>query len=364
MRLPKNVYHRKDGRFEARFPIGKSPEGKTKYKSVFGKTLKEVMGKLESAQAAVGATKPSIVSSPLTISEVVEVHLEAEKLRLKPSTLGVYRRYLDSHISPHFGKTRCDTLTAQLSQEFINKLLETNGLAVVTVQSIFTLLKTSVSAVTGNAFQVKYPKKMKQTVEFLSVDEQKRIEQAARKRGNNDYIGIMLSLYCGMRIGEVAGLRWTDINFECKLLQVNRTMQRIRCKDGSKKTVIAFLPPKSASSERTIPLQDFMLNLLRDLNAISKTESVLAYRGKHIEPRTLQNRFKKILKAAEVKDICWHTTRHTFSVRMLENGTDVKSLSEILGHSSATVTLNVYSHSSLEHRQKCMNAIVGVYSAG
>jgi integrase len=363
MRLPKNVYHRKDGRFEARYSVGKV-EGKTKYKSVFGKTLREVLNKLEVAQAAADAAKPSIVSSPLTITDAVKAHLESEKLRLKASTLGVYRRYLDSHISPHFGKTRCDALTAQLSQEFINKLLEANGLAVVTVQSIFMLLKTSVSAATGNAFEVKYPKKAKPTVEFLSVDEQKRIEQAAKKRGNNDYIGILLSLYCGMRIGEVAALRWSDINFECGLLQVNRTMQRIKAKDGSKKTMVVFLPPKSTSSERIIPLQDFMLDLLSNFKATSKTESVLAYRGKYIEPRTLQNRFKKILKAAEVKDICWHSTRHTFSVRMLENGTDVKSLSEILGHSSATVTLNVYSHSSLEHKQKCMNTLEGVYSAG
>jgi len=306
---------------------------------------------------------PKPKGNPQTIVGVVEAHLVLETVRLKPSTLGVYRRYLDCYISPHFGKTRCDALTSELSQNFVNTLIIKNGLAVVTVQSIFNLLKSSVEAANGDVFKVDFPKSRKQQAEFLSVEEQKRIEQAAMGRDCNDYIAVMLCLYTGIRIGEVAGLRWVDINFEHKLLCVNRSMQRIRS-DGKTKTEIAFLSPKSATSAREIPLPDFLFEILRDWKRSAKTEYVLTYKGKPIEPRTLQNRFKHILESANVKEVNFHVTRHTFAVRALQTGTDVKSISEILGHSNATVTLTKYAHSDTGHKRDCMNALSDIYSSG
>jgi len=366
MRMARNIYRRKDGRFEGRYANGYDVHGKTKYRSVFGKTYAEVKEKLERAKAIANQTMPAPIQkdSPMangtTIDEAVSMHLENSRLRLKSSTLGVYRRYLDRYISPYFGKMRCDALTAELSQAFVNRLLE-NGLSVTTVQSVFNLVKSSVVATTGSAFSVQFPKEGKKAVEYLSIDEQKRLEQAAKDRGNVDYIAVMLCLYTGIRIGEVSGLQWSDINFECKLFYVNRTMQRIRS-DGENKTELAFLAPKSATSAREIPLPDFLLDILCNFKLVAKTDYVLTYKNKPIEPRTLQYRFKRILEAAEVKDVCWHTTRHTFATRALENGFDVKSLSEILGHGSAMVTLNKYAHSSTEHKRGCMNALSAVYS--
>lgn len=364
--MARNIYHRKDGRFEGRYANGYDSKGKTKYSSVFGKTYAETKEKLERAKVAVPLAHHSIKHSPManpqTVIEAVATHLDASRLRLKPSTLGVYKRYLDIYIAPHFGKTRCKAMTTELSQDFVNKLLE-NGLSVVTVQSVFNLMKTSIETANGSVLAVKFPKQTKKQVEFLSTDEQKRLEEAAKKRGADNYIAIMLCLYTGIRIGEVCGLRWADINLECGLLYVNRTMQRIRSNANSEsKTEIAFLAPKSATSTREIPLPDFMTEILREFRHFAKTDYVVNYKSKPIEPRTLQYRFKRILEAAEVKDVCWHTTRHTFATRALENGFDVKSLSEILGHGSATVTLNKYAHSSTEHKRGCMNALSAVYS--
>jgi integrase len=366
MRMARNIYRRKDGRFEGRYANGYNANGKTKYSSVFGKTYAEVKEKLERARADAPpvtlALSPtySPVANRSTITGAVAAHLETSKLRLKPSTLGVYGRYLDNYIFPHFGPMRCDALTVEISQGFVNKLIE-NGLSVATVQSVFNLVKCSVEEANGSVFAVRFPKQAKKQVEYLSVEEQKRLEQAAKDRGSTDYIAVMLCLYTGIRIGEVSGLRWSDINFACKTFHVNRTMQRIRS-NGESKTELAFLSPKSATSAREIPLPDFLLEILRDRERSAKTEYVLTYKNKPIEPRTLQYRFKRILEAAEVKDVCWHTTRHTFATRALENGFDVKSLSEILGHGSATVTLNKYAHASTEHKRGCMNALSAVYS--
>jgi len=358
--MARNIYRRKDGRFEGRYANGYDASGKTKYRSVFGKNYAEVKEKLERAKTSVPLQRDSPVANRSTIIEAVAVHLDTSRLRLKPSTLGVYRRYLDCHISPHFGNMLCDALTGEISQGFVNKLIE-NGLSVTTVQSVFNLMTSAVEAASGSVFTVKFPKQTKKPVEYLSVDEQKRLEQAAKERGTTDYIAVMLCLYTGIRIGEVSGLRWSDINFECRTFYINRTMQRIRS-EGNHKTELAFLAPKSTTSMREIPLPDFLADILYDFRRTAKTEYVLTYRNKPIEPRTLQYRFKRILETAEVKDVCWHTTRHTFATRALESGFDVKSLSEILGHGSATVTLNKYAHSSSEHKRGCMNALSAVYS--
>jgi len=364
MRMSRNIYRRKDGRFEGRYKNGYKADGKTKYRSVFGKTYAEVKEKMERAKADVPLLKPVSAAKPPTVAEAVSAYLETERVRLKPSTIGVYRRQLDCHITPLFGKMRCDELTAEISQNFVNILIEKNGLAVVTAQSIFNLLKSALPDVKAEVFAVKFPKQAKKSVDFLTSAEQKRIEQAAKERENgDDYIAIMLCLYTGIRIGELCALRWSDVIFERKSLQINQTIQRIRS-DGETKTEITFLTPKSATSAREIPLPEFLFKMLRDWKRSAKNDYVVSYKDKPIEPRTLQYRFKRILEAAEVKDVNFHVTRHTFATRALQNGFDVKSLSEILGHSTATVTLNKYTHSDTEHKRDCMNSLSAFYSEG
>jgi integrase len=139
-------------------------------------------------------------------------------------------------------------------------------------------------------------------------------------------------------------------------------MQRIPNPDGDTKTQIAFLAPKSAASERVIPLPDFLVALLCETKNTRNNGFVIAIDSKPIEPRTLQYRFKKLCAVAEVGDVNFHTTRHTFCVRALENGFDVKSLSEIMGHASAIVTLTRYAHATDTRKRACMNALSAVYS--
>jgi integrase len=352
--MARNIYHRKDGRFEGRYADGFNANGKKRYRSVFGKTYGEVRDKLEKAKN-VSLNLQSPTANKSTVMWAVMEYLNEAKMRLKPSTIGIYSRYLEIYISPCFGNVCCGKLTIEIFQNFVNKLLE-NGLSVTTAQSVFSLLKSALKAENEGLFAVKFPKQVKPKAEYLSVDEQKRLEEVAKERGSTDYIAVMLCLYTGIRIGELCGLRWEDLDFDCKLLRINRTIQRIRS-DGNSKTAVAFLTPKSITSAREIPLPDFLLELLRKHRLITAGEYVLNYKNKPIEPRTLQYRFKRILQAADVKDVGFHSTRHTFAARALESGCDVKSLSEILGHGSATITLNKYAHSSNEHKRGCMNAI-------
>jgi integrase len=294
---------------------------------------------------------------PLTLQNAVSAYINTVTKQAKLSTIGV----LNSYIAPHFGSTLASDVTSKTAQMFVDKLIE-NGLAVRTVQSVFSLLRTSVYGTNGKVLEVKYPKQHKKEVNFFTIEEQKRLETAAKESCDIDYLAIMLCLYTGIRIGELCGLQWSDIDLASGLLYVKRTVQRVPNPGGDTKTQIAFLAPKSVASERVIPLPDFLVTLLRGTKITSRNDYVIANGNNPIEPRTLQYRFKKICVAAEVGNVNFHTTRHTFCVRALENGFDVKSLSEIMGHSSATVTLNLYAHATDARKRECMNALSAVYS--
>jgi integrase len=353
--MARNIYHRSDGRFEARYVNGYNASGKKKYGAVYAKSYAEVKEKLAKIAPAVMVTK-----STATVVGAVTAHLESLKHQIKPSTRGVYQRYVNNHIAPHFGNTRCDRLTSATLQKFIDSKVE-SGLSAETVQAVFSFLKAGLKSAGCGEIAVKLPKKSKSAVEYFSLDEQKRLETAAKGSCDLDCLSTMLCLYTGLRIGEVAGLLRSDIDYERKLLTVRRTMQRI-CSNGVTKTEIVLLTAKTPSSVRNIPLPDFLLALLKERQSDSKY--VLSARGKPVEPRTIQRRFKKLLEVAGVKEVNFHTTRHTFATRALESGFDVKSLSEILGHASATVTLNKYAHALDAHKRACMSGLGEVFSGG
>ena len=295
--------------------------------------------------------------SSYTVGEVLNDHLVAVRVTIKPSTASVYQRYIVNHIAPYFGKTPCDELTSEMLQRFIRGLVE-NGLSAVTVQSIFSLLRAGLrSVVKETVLDVKLPRYTKQEMSFLSSSEQQKLEETAKTMGGQDYLTVVLCVYTGIRVGELCGLMWRDIDFERRLMHIRRTMQRIRSDTEENRTAIAFMSPKSATSVRAIPLSEFLISILRKHKSGADSEYVLSRSGKPIEPRSIQNRFKNILTAANVKEMNFHATRHTFAVRALEKGFDVKSLSEILGHASATVTLSSYAHALDDHKRRLMEKL-------
>jgi integrase len=358
-RKERNIYKRKDGRFEARFIKGRDENGKAKYGAVYAKSYAEVREKLE--QAKMPEKESSVPKASRTVTAELENYLDAMKCQIKSSTHGIYQRYLENYIAPHFGEMRCDQLTLDISQGFVNKQLE-NGLSAVTVQSVFCFLKNGLHGVHPyDVFSVKIPKRVSNEVEVLSVDEQKRLEEAAKASDDINRIGVILCLYTGLRVGELCGLMWSDIDFERRLLHVRRTSQRVKNTEGTAKTKVTFLKPKSGTSQRSIPLPGFLIALLDEHLKDSSGEYVISRDGASIEPRNIQYRFKKLLASAKVKDVNFHTTRHTFATRALESGFDVKTLSEILGHASAAVTLKKYAHTMDEHKRRSMESLAALY---
>lgn len=156
----------------------------------------------------------------------------------------------------------------------------------------------------------------------------------------------------------MCALKWEDVSFDDKYIHVHKTMQRIQTLNGSDaKTVVIISKPKSDCSIRNVPIPDRLLSIMLDYQKAPDTYILTGMKNLYVEPRTMQYRFKSIIKKAGIAPANFHALRHTFATRCIELGFDIKSLSEILGHASVNITLNRYVHPSMELKQKNMNML-------
>lgn len=353
------TYRRKDGRWESRISLGRDDSGRKKHRSFYGKTKEEAEYKMVAAcQSSIPDEK---AITEMTVKELALEWLCVMKNRIKESTAANYRMKIERHIIPHFGGMVCTVVKALMISEFIQKKLK-DGLSARYVCDILTLLK-SIYRYASREYHINnvidgiiMPKRAKPEIKVMTKSEQCRLAAYINCNKNVSTLGVALSLYTGMRIGELCALRWQDIDIEKRILTVNHTIQRIQDFSGNKKTKLIITEPKSQSSKRTIPVPDCLIPMLKELK--SKADSyILTGSCKPIEPRTMQYRFKRILKNVSLPSYRFHSLRHAFASGAVELGFDVKTLSEILGHSSVQITLDRYVHSSFEHKRDCMNLL-------
>lgn len=345
-----NVYKRKDGRFEGR--IYTVFEGKRSYRSFYGKTYEEVEKKIS-------ALFPAASLTDVTVNQLLDRWLSSRITRIKKSTFANYHMKLNKHILPYFSNVSSNELSAVQVNEFINKKIS-EGLSLRYISDMIVILKSAfryaarsfriVNPLDGFTFQ----RSIRSEIKMLSSDEQKKLIKRFSADPTRTDVGIVLSLYTGLRIGEVCALKWSDIDLDKHILTVNHTIQRIQNFDGGKKTKLVITDPKSLHSKRSIPIPDGIYPLLKRFRR-DNNSFVLSGTDKPVEPRTMQNRFAAILRKEKLPRVHYHSLRHAFATRAVELGFDIKTLSEILGHSSVELTLNLYVHSSLERKRAFMN---------
>lgn len=203
-----------------------------------------------------------------------------------------------------------------------------------------------------------YVKQIQKQMRILSSAEQDILTKHLIAHLDFTNLGILISLYTGIRIGELCALKWEDISFEDKCVHIHNTMQRLQTKNiSNKKTEIVISSPKSISSIRSVPIPEELFRLMLEQKGISHSFILTGNANRYVEPRTMQNRFKAILKKCNIANANFHSLRHTFATRCIELGFDLKSLSEILGHASVNITLNRYVHPSMELKTKHMNML-------
>ena len=352
-RRGENIYKRKDGRWEGRYKSGYRDNGQAKYHSIYGHSYAEVKQKL----APLKVTDPAITNScHMTVKELFNEWLSAIKLRVKPSSYANYLLKVEKHILPAFGGLRYDALTVQMLNHYIEDKLS-SGLSAKYVSDIIIVFKSmskysaKIHGFRNMLADVSLPKVHRKELPLLSPSQQRKLCNYLLHNLNPTTLCVLLSLYTGLRVGEVCGLMWRDIDFSKSILTVRRTVQRIR--SGTHSTCLIADTPKSRSSRRSLPIPTFIMKLLRDSRS-NDNYYILSGTDHIIEPRTLQRRFKSILKKVDLPSIGYHCLRHMFATNSLQAGFDVKTLSEILGHARVETTLNRYVHTSMERKIACM----------
>lgn len=286
----------------------------------------------------------------------------------KDKTYKRYREICEQHLIPQLGEYEIDEITPITVQKFISELLKKGnlktgkGLAASSVNSIITVIQASMKmanlagvAMEYEMHKLKRPKVIEKGVECFSVAEQKKIEQSVLKDKREKMRGIIICLYTGIRIGELLALEWSDIDFVNGEMTINKT-----CYDGTDeqgKYCRKVDSPKTVTSNRTIPIPKSILQILREMKKNKNSNFLISNKGTPISVRSYQRSFELLLKKLEIKHHGFHSLRHTFATRALECGMDVKTLSEILGHRSPTITLNRYAHSMTEYKKNMMNRI-------
>ena len=276
-----------------------------------------------------------------------------------------YRNICTNHIIPELGGFNIDKISTQLIERFIAGKLE--NLSPKTVNDILSVMKQifayadDCGCKTICNFALLSVRQENNRMRVLSVDEQRKVTDFLLNNMDLYKLGVYLSLFTGIRIGELCALKWKNILLDEKILQVRKTMQRVQIYENSKKTQVIITSPKSQCSERDIPLPDFLADVLKAFKC-GKEKFLLTGSIEHFtEPRSLQYSFKKYMKQCGLKDVNFHALRHTFATRCVESGFEIKTLSEILGHSSVKITLDRYVHSSMELKQKNMERLAGIF---
>ena len=362
-----NIYKRKDGRWEGRYIKARTNEGKIVYGYVYSKTYRETKIKLKEKSSTINVRFVK-KQTPL-FSTLASEWYESIKAYTKLSTQNKYHNLLTLYILPQYGKQTFDAITYEFIESYCSFLLKSGGkkeqgLSPKTVNDVLSIIRRITKFATKKGFYVACDpsaiqvKQGSKPIRVLNKIEQKQLCMYILDNPEPCNIGILVCLFTGLRIGEICALRWEDISLSEQTIYIHQTLQRIQnLSDNVPKTKIIITTPKSACSIRTIPLPDELNNILIKHQKASVGYLLTNDDNKFVEPRTLQNKFKKILKDIRIPDTNFHTLRHTFATRCIELGFDIKSLSEILGHATVNITMNRYVHPTLEMKKENMQKL-------
>lgn len=298
-------------------------------------------------------------------SDCCDEWMDLNRLRVSESTYVKYYSVINKHLKPAFGEYGIGDMTSFAVEAFSESLLFEKNLSPKTVKDILVLLKSILAYIrrrypgVSADIEIVYPKDRKKEVRVLTWNEQKRFMEYLLRDMDGAKFGVLLSLMTGLRVGEVCALRWSDISLEEKIIRVGSTMQRIKNMEGSSpKTKVIISSPKSDSSVRMIPLTDYTVELCRLMKSSKSDAFVLSGSPDfYIEPRALQYKLKQYTQECGLEGVHYHTLRHSFATRCVEVGFEIKSLSEIMGHSTPQITLERYVHSSIELKRSNMNKL-------
>ena len=360
-----NIYKRKDGRYEGRYVIGKTLTGKTRFGYVYARQYSEVRRLLLQKKAELlGSTEYGGITRQGTLNEWLAYWMKNELMgSVKASSYQTYLGQINRHLRPALGHYFLSQLTPAIVFDFVEGLRAAN-LASSTIRGTYRLLSAAMRFALEEGVIRKNPCR-KIRIRLEEKAEQRVLNRAEQDKlrfmvSKKDDLPALLSLYTGMRLGEVCALKWSDIDWEKRTITVRRTVQRVaQMKNGTaRKTMLMVGTPKSIRSHRVLPVPEFLLELLRAILDEEGSEDYIFGTAAHaIEPRTLQRRFKRLMERMGIDGAHFHTLRHSFATRLLELGVDIKTVSALLGHGSVKTTLDFYAHSLMEQQRAAIERL-------
>lgn len=296
--------------------------------------------------------------------------LKNHKHLVKESTYLLYEYTISEYIMPYFIESNLDDINNKLLQEFVNYLYLSGGinnkpLSIKTVKNVVTLLKQIIYFCFERNYckqffiKIRFPKENKiKTVSIFNDNELNTLKQYLIRTNTNKSIGILICIYTGIRIGEICGLKWGDINFNNNTININKTVQRVYYLDArkNKKSFVQISSPKTKNSIRTIPLSDNIIDLVYQLKS---NEDCFVLTGTPVpdEPRNLRCYYKNCLDKCNIDFKKFHTLRHTFASTLIDKGSDPKVVSQLLGHAKVSTTLDLYVHPNINSLRNSINLL-------
>lgn len=366
-----SISRRPDGRWQGCVSHGRNDNGKLRRQYFYGKTRKEVADKIN--EAIKKLQQNSFIDrkdNPTVGKWLFDWLWSYKRSSVKPKTFDQYETLARIHLQPKIGEIKLIDLTTDHVQRLINDMHK-SGLSKRTIELTKVVLHAALKQAQRNKLvsenvcdNVVLPRKETTSIKVLEIDEQSKLIEVLEE----NYIGrgLLLALYTGMRRGEVLALKWTDYDEEKQSISVNKSLSRVRTYDKSrKKTELVVGTPKTEKSKRTIPLIDKAVELLEKHRQCQKQYKELvgnfyednglifsSSNGGYMDPGNFNRKLNKVTKELGMETFSPHVLRHSFATRGLEAEVSLKAMQELLGHSSITVTGNIYTHLLEEQKRK------------
>lgn len=306
--------------------------------------------------------------------------------RIKQSSMSTYEWIYSTHLDPYFGpKDMTHGVSNKELNMFVEHLVFEKKVSVRMARDIRSLLHGILKFgsiqhdIPLYTYSVDYPSQSigkSRSIKFFSTEQCKKIFDEMEKNPTPETLGVVIGLTTGMRIGELCGLKFSDVDFEEKHLSVNRTIVRVALAPGQRelakgaqetlhvsasgRSAIIANTPKTFSSRRSCPIPSFVLKWIK---LYSKTNTpdryLISLKEMPVDPNVFRDRYAALLKRLGIPYLNPHCMRHTFATQMLHGGVDPATTAEVLGHSSPAITLEVYSHTNDEKKRRSVNAVFG-----
>jgi integrase len=367
------ITRRKDGRWEARISLSRDATGKLKRVTLYGKTRQEVADKL--AKALHDKQQGTVVApQKLTLSAWLATWLQHYKRpRIRSNTLDQYEMIVKRHLIPSFGHIALRDLRPDHVQHYYHEKAQ-QGLEASTIKSHHVVLSNALTQAEKNQLVprnvcrlTELPRQPRKERRTLTVNQVMK-QLLSVLQGDRLHAAFIALFMTGLRRGELLGLRWQDVDLDAGIVQVRQILVRIYNRDAvgeGRKTRLVFQAPKTEKSRRSIPIPALCLAALKRHKAQQAEEKLLlgpGYQdhglvfaqahGGPIDPRSMDRYFTQALQRAGLPTIRLHDARHTYATLMLKQGIPLKGVQTLLGHSSISVTADIYTHVDLDQERQ------------